>query len=419
MEKKYKDVITRFLQDEERLITSQEKELPLVIEADQYKDLPFLQSFLKENAQQITEDIAQYGAVLLRGFDIQTEIDFEEAVLSIPSFRGISEAFMSEEGRVPVGELRYVLHTNAVYKTGGTLYLGGFHSENYYSPDVPGYICFCCFKPSKQGGETGLVNMEKVYPLLAEELKESLAARSFFVTKWRLAEAAERYELTEATVKALCKQFNLPVIGEGKNQFILMYKPSIYDHPLTQKKSLQINFLELTQLNAELRKCFKKDYAGKDWFWHRFVWGLPPFLFNTLAFFYITIASFSYSPKNALQILCNKFQTFLASKKETESFDTAKVAQCFSNAAVQELAKLMRNYYSSCLWKKGDILLIDNRKVVHAGMPGLGPRLIRAFIANPLAMEYTANSSGVISGEERFIETIGYYMRTGKGPKAV
>ncbi len=43
-----------------------------------------------------------------------------------------------------------------------------------------------------------------------------------------------------------------------------------------------------------------------------------------------------------------------------------RVGSCFNNKEVKELAKLIRIYYSSCLWKKGDILLIDNKKVMHA-----------------------------------------------------
>ena len=121
--------------------------MPLVIEANGSTNIGFLQEFLASHSANLLEDISKYGAVLLRGFDIASDEDFENTILSIREFRGINEAFMSEEGRIHVGNLKFVLHTNAVYKTGGTPYLGGFHSENYYTPDVPGYVCFCCFKP--------------------------------------------------------------------------------------------------------------------------------------------------------------------------------------------------------------------------------------------------------------------------------
>lgn len=148
----YQEVKVRFLRPDERFVQSDEKQMPLVIEPNAQTDVTFLQQFLTKNAKQIRADIANYGAVLLRGFAIKTDDDFENTVLSIQGLRGISDALMSEHGRTHVGKLKYVLHTNSVYKTGGTLYLGGFHSENYYTTDVPTYISFCCIEPSKLGG---------------------------------------------------------------------------------------------------------------------------------------------------------------------------------------------------------------------------------------------------------------------------
>lgn len=412
MQREYAGVTTRFLSKNERLILSAEEEMPLVIEANGSKDSQFLQEFLATHSQQILQDIANYGAVLLRGFEIQNEEDFEKTILSIQGLQGISEAFMSEEGRIHVDHLKYVLHTNAIYKTGGTLYLGGFHSENYYSPDVPSYICFCCFKPSLRGGETGLINMEKVYRHLDLTLKDKLEKKSFFVSKWLISEVADRYQTNTETVEKICQQFDLPMMGHEDEKFILMYKPSIFVHPETKRKSLQINLFELATLNRALRKHFIADYQGKEWFWHRIVWRLPTSVFSVLEFLYLAIAPIFYSPKNALKSLTNKLRTFKAGKKNKLSHvKHPKVGSCFTEPDVQSLAKLLRNYYCSCLWKSGDILLVDNRQVVHAGMPGAGPRLIRAMICNPIEMKYSQSEHGCIDVKTRQSESIGFYIQ--------
>lgn len=411
MHKEYQGVITRFLRKDERLILSEEQQMPLVIEADKVADLEFLQQFLKSYSCQIIQDMAQYGAVLLRGFNIDTEEQFENIILSISEFRGISEAFMSENGRVHVGDLNYVLHTNSIYKTGGTLYLGGFHTENYYSTDVPSYLCFCCFQPSALGGETGLINTQKIYEHLPKELKEKLEKNSFFVCQWSMKEIAERYQITEDEAKKKCEQFALPIEGEGNESFAVMYKPSVLEHPLTQEKALQINLFELATLNYELRKCFMDDYKGKKWLWHRFFWKLPTPIFNSIEFLAILFISFFNSPKNSYKILCTKFYNFQAERKnKLRSSNKKKVGSCFSHQEVKTLAQTMRHYYSSCIWKKGDVLLIDNKKVMHAGMPGLGPRLIRAMICNPLHMNYYSSASGIIVATEQMTETLGASM---------
>lgn len=416
MQNKYSGVITRFLNKNERLVLSKEHEMPLVIETDGETDVKFLQSFLASHSDEILDDIANYGAVLLRGFDIASEKDFEHTVLSVQGFRGISEAFMSEEGRIHVDGLKFVLHTNAVYKTGGTLYLGGFHSENYYTPDVPNYICFCCFKPSLTGGETGLVNMAKIYPLLDDSLKTTLDKNSFYVSKWLVSDVMDRYKISTETIEKICHQFDLPVVGEGNDKFILMYKPSIFDHPRTKKRALQINLFEIPKLNSELRKCFMHDYSANGWFWHRFVWKLPTAVFKTIEFLYIMCASLFYSPKEALKIFRSKINVYRAFNKKNNvpPFNDTKVGACFNDKDVKDLSKSIRNYYSSCLWKKGDILLIDNRQVMHAGMPGSGPRLVRAMICNPMTMRYSFLEPGSVTCNDRSSETIGYYMTSGK-----
>lgn len=410
---KYNGVTVRFLHDDERLILSEEKEMPLVIEAAEQKSCEFLQQFLSNHSTLLIEDIARYGAVLLRGFDISTDELFEKTVLSIPQFKGISEAFMAENGRTHVGDLKYVLHTNSVYKTGGTLYLGGFHTENYYSLDVPGYICFFCHEPSPLGGETGIINTEKLYQNLDHKVKDKLEKNTYFVGKWLVSEVAERYSLNEDTVEKICEHFGLPIVGEGDERFILMYKPHVFEHPLTQEKALAINLFELPALDFELRKQFLNDYCGQDWFWHRFFWRLPTPLFHAIESLAVIIIAFFNSPKKSYQIIRTKIASYLANKK-IHAFNTTRVGSCFTKDDINHLAQSMRANYSSCLWQKGDILLIDNKKVAHAGMPGKGKRTIRAMICNRLNINYSLNASGLVSAQEQSTEVVGECMVSGR-----
>ena len=352
--------------------------------------------------------MAQYGAVLLRGFEVDSDEDFEKVVLSIPDFRGMREAFMSENGRTQVGNLQYVLHTNSVYKTGGTLYLGGFHTENYYSADVPSYICFCCLEPSRIGGETGLINTQKLYASLSENLQKKLEKQPFLAAHWSVSEIAGRYQQSPESIRSWCAHFKLPVRGDAGQDFLMMYKPSVFKHPITQEKCLQVNTFEIPKLNEELRIHFMDDYQGNTWFWHRLVWRLPAGIFAAMEHTAVACIAFFNSPKKSFKILANKMQVSKMKRKaKLPKNHWDSVGSCFSTEEIKELAKSMRSLYCSCLWKKGDILLIDNRKVMHAGMPGEGPRLIRAIICNPIEMQYLATQSGVMEVKERTTDTIG------------
>ncbi len=413
----YDGVTTRLLRKDERFINTLETEMPLVFEAKEQKDLKFLQDFLKANSKNLLDDVGKYGALLFRGFDIQSDRDFEITILSINGLNGISEAFMSEHGRDRVDGLKCVLHTNTIYKTGGTLYLGGFHSENYYTPDVPGFISFCCLKPSKLGGETGLINMEKVYEGLDDELKKKLENSPYFVCNWLVSEVAKRYKIEAKTVEEICHQFDLPIVGEGENKLILMYKPSVFLHPVTQKKALQINFFSLPTLDRALRKCFLDDYQGNTWCWHRSVWTLPSSIFKIIENVAVFLIALFHSPKELFQITLSKWKTDRAFKKLDEKF--IKVNSCFSEKDINQLARAMRNFYCSIIWQKGDILLVDNRKVVHTGMPGSGPRLVRALISNPLQMKYSKTQPGCLYCQDSQKQSIGYYMAMGKEKASV
>ncbi len=396
----YPGVITRFLNDNERLIPGSERELPLVIEAKANKTHSFLREILQRYSTEIKHDIACYGAVLLRGFEIENEQQFEQTILAINGMRGIRDAFMAEEGRIPVLGAQYVLHTNAIYKTGGTLYLGGFHSENYYSTDVPSYINFCCLKPSSQGGETGLIHTQKVFEALNPNLQAKLESRAFFVKKWLLDEVADFYQQRPEKIEAICKANGLEIIGDGQHKFILLYKPNVFCHPETGKKSLQINLFELPTLNKALQRCFIKNYQGSNWRWHRRLWQLPQGLFHALEQSYLAVAPWFYDSKAALKTSKFKWKAFQASKK-LPFFNQTSVGNCFDAAEVQTLAELLHKHYVSCLWQKGDVLMVDNRQVMHAGMPGKGPRLVRAMICNPLIMQYQASAPGILNCEER------------------
>lgn len=406
--KDYKGVTKRLLRKDERLINTQETEMPLVFEAKEHKDLKFLQDFMIENSHDLMEDVAKHGALLFRGFDIKSDKDFEDAILSINGLHGISDAFMAEHGRERVGDLKYVLYTNTIYKTGGTLYLGGFHSENYYSADVPGFISFCCFKPSTLGGETGLVNMEKVYEHLSDDLKKKLEEKPFFVGKWLVTDIAERYKIDPQTVEEICRQYDLPIVGEGEDRLVLMYKPSVFINPVTQKKSFSINFFSLPSLDTELRKRFLNDYQGKTWFWNRFFWKLPYSIFKSVENAAVFFIALFHSPKELYQMTLSKWKTDRAFKKLDKKF--TKVNSCFSEEDINHLATAMRDYYCSITWQKGDILLVDNRKVAHTGMPGEGARTVRALIANPLQMKYSIDQPGTLACQDSPTESIGHYL---------
>jgi alpha-ketoglutarate-dependent taurine dioxygenase len=379
MSHRYSGVTTRLLDRDERLIDTEEP-TPLVIERrGSSSSLGFLREFLSSNSSQIVMDIATHGAVLLRGFDLRSPQDFESAVLAIANFQGINECLMSEPGRDVVKGTRFVLHTNSLYRTGGSLYLGGFHSENYYSPDVPSYISFFCEQASQLGGETGLVNTAKLFSDLPEAVKTKLTERAYWIIAWPLAKMASRYGVNAQQMEQFCLDSGLPIVTRQGQKYASMYKPCVIEHPLTKEHALAFNYsVELLKsgLDRAIQRLFLPSYLSKEWLLHRLSWRFP--VIGVL---------------DKLDVLSRDPGTVWRSLFRTP-FDVC-VNEIFDKEAVGRLAMSIRNRYSSFKWRANDVLLVDNLKMAHGGMPGSGARTLRVLITNPIRMRYDSKGPGV------------------------
>ena len=375
----YSGVITRLLDRDERLIDTDEA-TPLVIERQGNSgSLGFLREFLSSNSSKIVMDIATHGAVLLRGFDLRSSQDFESATLAISNFQGINECLMSEPGREVVKGTRFVLHTNNLYRTGGSLYLGGFHSENYYSPDVPSYISFFCEQASRVGGETGLVNTAKLFSDLPEAVKTELKQRAYWATAWPVAKMASRYGLTAQQIEQFCLDSGLPVVTQQGQKYASMYKRCVIEHPITKEHALAFNYsvdLMKSGLDRAIQRYFLSDYTSKEWRLHRLSWRFP--LIGVLDKLDVLFRD----PGTVWRTLFRK------------PFD-ARVGEIFSKEATSLLAASIRHRYSSFKWRAGDMLIVDNLKMAHSGMPGSGARTLRVLICNPIRMRYDSKGPGV------------------------
>ena len=403
----YPDVITRFLRNDERMLPVSNTMYPFVIEAKEQKSFEFLKNFLASHSTEILADLSRYGAVLLRGFDVKTTEIFEQTILSIRGMQGMSHFFMSEPGRVAVDNLKYVYHTNTKVKTGGGMTLGGFHNENYYSPDVPSYISFFCLKPPKRGGETGLIHMGKVYEKLDAAIKEKLEKKAFIVARWPLSFIADRYKIQKETAQKICEEFGLTI---ANNDFVVMNKPSVInDVTSSQKKIIQANLCaELPSLNEEILKLFLKEYRGLKWIFHKIIWTCLGY--NKQKKWTFMLNSFLANPK-----------LFLKNRKEMakklhqyKAMQSMRIGSVFKDEDLPILARLMKENYSGFTWQANDVLLVDNLQVAHAGMPGISnkkhPREIRAMLCNPLKLDYSAKAAGIQLRQEACAETLGEKM---------
>lgn len=365
-------VIVRPLAAREYAAASSDVTLPLLVEARRDRSVPFLKKLLQDHAAAMLDLADQYGAILLRGFAVEQDAEFEDAMSAIPAFSPMNGYFMSEPGRAVLEGTRHVFPTNSLYKTGGGFTpIGSFHCENFYSLDVPRLQTFYCRKPSWLGGETGLLDMVRAFEALSPETQRKFEERGVEATLFPVTAVAERYRITPDAVLAFCEQEGLPVREEGGEKFIEVTKPCVYVHPRTGRKSLIVhlatNDLPGRDLDRLLRARLEERYGAHHWALHRYLWKRPD-----LRFFLETRRwprKFPQTPQPE--------RPYRLSKEELPAYADA-------------LAQSVSVFH----WQAGDILIIDNARTAHSGMPGMGPREIRVIMGNPIPLQYPL-ASGV------------------------
>jgi alpha-ketoglutarate-dependent taurine dioxygenase len=395
----YEDLVTvRQLHAHERSAAGAGAAVPLVIEPKERSDVNFLSSAFGEHSEAVKRSIFEHGAILIRGFQVHDARDFERLVLSVRGFRAMSGYFMKEKGRDLVPGTKHVFETNTIFKTGGEWRFGGFHCENYYTLDVPHIQAFCCFKAPWLGGETALVHMANAYREFDEDLKARLEATPCKVKAFPLDNVAAHYELPEETVERFFARERIDTIvvkDDGNRKWIVCYKPSVYVHPYTKKASLQVNLsVELPEINNMTFEHFSVAYQSYQWCLHRLAWRHPtvrnglsylshlPRAFNQPTLF----GAFIMEPIRKRAAALVKRQP--TPPKRATPRPGARLKRILEPRHVRSLADAVWRHSSAFTWRAGDVLVFDNLQMLHAGMPGFGPRLLRVMMCNPVPIPY-------------------------------
>lgn len=380
------DLSTRTLSASERPYACGPVSLPIVIEAKGRQGASWLASRVASAKDAITAALHTHGALLFRGFDVTTDADFERIVTSVDGARPMAGYFMSEPGRDRIEGTRAVLNTSSIYKTGGALYLGGFHSENFYSTEVPSLQAFWCKEPSRLGGETALVQSADVYADLPRHLQEKLEKERVLARWFSLRSVAERYGMDEHAARARCLEVGLELEDDASGTSVLLFKPPVIKHPHTGRPALQINVSgEVPGFDAALRREAAPSYRGLRWALHRAAWRSP------------SIASL-LPVLDSYPLLRSTLEANLARLKRrgapppSPPSPRGRLAERLTPADVQVLARAVWRHTSVFTWRRGDVLVCDQLQLLHAGMPGRGRREIHVMMCDPIRMAFPLSS---------------------------
>jgi alpha-ketoglutarate-dependent taurine dioxygenase len=304
------------------------REVPVTVVAEN-KDA-ILDKWAPAHEDFIREQLQVRGAVLFRGFNLQSVEDFQRVVQSFSR-----DAMPYTQRSSPRTEIRDNIYTSTDHPADQTI---NMHNELSYSYKWPLQIMFCCIQPSAKGGETPIADSRWVLRALSPETRQQFAARKIMYVRnlggglglgWEEVFQTKDRSKVEQECRANAMEFEWK---DNNRLQIKWVRPAIVAHPVS-KVEIWFNhayFFNAANLVKELADLL---FSGED---------LP---FNTY-----------YGDGSPIPVAI------------TEEIGTA-----------YESSKIIFG------WRKGDVLLMDNMLMSHGRNPYEGDRKIMVAMWNPIS----------------------------------
>lgn len=327
---------------------------PLLIEpGTSDHSLAGLAQWLNANQATVKSWMQKHGAVLLRGFDINSAQDFEDTAKLINP--NLESDYL---GTSPRNAITKHVHSASELPD---YYPIMQHCEMSFLHNPPSNLFFYCYTAPGKDGETPIVDFRKVYAQLDPKVREAFVTKGVRTIRnyngpekkdgmdmWKLKRWDEMFLTTDkAKVEATC------------NEHLIQYQ-----------------WLD----NGKLRLLNDQDATIKHPETGEPVW------FNHTQVFHVASAAIEYgyivkrlgTLRAMFYNMVTKSMTVL--KKLTTKPEEQAMHCTFSDGTpipdsyVENLEKVIWDNMCFFPWRKGDLLAIDNYSTSHGRMPYEGPR---------------------------------------------
>ncbi len=301
---------------------SEQHKLPFVIESTS-RDLS-LADWAKRNIEKLNAELLSCGALLFRGFNIDTTEKLQEASLAF-----VPELLPYIEKRSPRTTLDKQVYSSTIHPSDQHIH---FHNTTSFSHQWPMKIWFCCFKPAEEWGYTPIANCRKVLENMDSEIREKFIKYGVQYVSNFQKDVGLSWQHTFNTedkkeVESYCKKHNISFewLDDDKLR-TKQVRHAVAQHPITKENVWfnQSHHFHVLSLEKEVSDALFNAYEEKD---------LPRH------------AYFGNGDRISQDVI-------------------DEITRCYKSAEV------------AFPWEKGDVLMLDNMLTAHARTPYKGDRLI-------------------------------------------
>ena len=327
--------------------------LPLVVEARGDRDPERLRDWMRREHDWLRERLATHGALLFRGFAIETAPAFESIA------RAVDDELKNEYlGTSPRNALTPHVFTASELPP---FYPIPQHCEMSFVAEPPRRLFFCCLvEPAAGSGETPLADFRRVLRDLDPELVKRWEEKGLRIVRnysgpdgggrfdlWKLKRWDEMFLTTDrAAVDARCRTEGFePIWTDNGGLRIVSTQPVTRTQPGTQEKVWHnhANTFHLSQAEGEYARIHRLRPTWK----HFGLWQLARAL----------EALQRRKPAHERAMHC-------------EHADGSEIPR----ADMETVRDAIWKHLVVVPWRRGDVIAIDNFAVSHGRLPYAGPR---------------------------------------------
>ena len=334
---------------------SESTKLPLVVSPENGdSSRQNLVQWITENKPTVEEKLTESGAVLFRGFDIQTPEDFESIAKAVDN--DLKDDYMGTSPRDKKSGFVF----SASELPGHYPIMQ--HCEMSFLPSAPRRLFFYCHIEPEYGGETPVCDFRKVYQDLDPKIREEFERKG--VKHIRNYSSPEDKSRSGFQLKSWLDMFHTT------------------DKAVIEKKCAENDIICEWKENDGLRLTNKSDAVKVHPKTGEKVW------FNHTQVFHVSAAAAEYHKIHKRQ---KRWETFKYSmllelmtwyKKLTKNPNDQSMHVTFGDDSpipdnyVEHIEDVIWKNMVIQPWKKGDIICIDNFSTSHGRLPYHGPREI-------------------------------------------